>query len=216
MPSRRKATDAEICGSPLTHLRNSFEKISTNVAREVYPGDAVNRRPSFFVRLRRPLSISLACFALGSCGFIPEGVALSDPRIKPLLDAIAAADRASLGFTPIPPDADVRWERRPRRDYDAMLHIYARTSRTISFRKTAEGFRWSGEQEIYTGPNTYDSVDGKYREHISVTYKTDRAASQELQLKDLSIRYWGEDARLRRPKDLTWAEIKPVLTEWGF
>jgi hypothetical protein len=160
--------------------------------------------------------MAVFCFTLASCGFIPERVSLSDSRIKPLLDAVAAADRASLGFTPIPPDAKVTWERRPRRDYDAMLHIYGRTSRTVSFRKTAEGFRWTGEQEIYTGPHTYDSVDGNYREQISVTYKTDSVATPGDPLKQLSIRYHGEDPRLRRRKELTWADIKPILNEWGF
>jgi hypothetical protein len=157
--------------------------------------------------------VAIICFTLTGCGFIPERVSLSDPRIKPLLDAVAAADRASLGFTPISPDADVSWERRPRRDYDAMLHIYARTSRTISFRKTAEGFRWSGEAEKYTGPHTYDSVDGKHREYISVSYKTEPATTPGHPVK---IRYWGEDPRLQRRKDLTWADIKPILKEWGF
>ena len=157
--------------------------------------------------------IAVLCFTLASCGFIPESVSLSDPRIKPLLDAVSAVDRASLGFTPIPPNADVTWERRPRRDYDAMLHIYGRTSRTIAFRKTAEGFRWISEAERYTGPHTYDSVDGEYREYISVSYKTEPAARAGHPLK---IRYRGEDPRLRRRKDLTWADIKPILNEWGF
>ena len=165
--------------------------------------------------MRRSL-IAIACFVLASCGFIPQNVSLSDPRIKPLLDAVAATDRASLGFTPISPDAKVRWERRPRRDYDAMLHIYGRTSRTIAFRRTAEGFRWIGEQEIYTGPHTYDSVDGKYREQISVTYETEPVATHGLPLGELRIMYRGEDPRLRKQKGLTWTDIKPILNEWGF
>jgi hypothetical protein len=110
----------------------------------------------------------------------------------------------------------VTWERRPRRDYDAMLHIYGRTSRTIAFRKSAEGFRWIGEQEIYTGPHTYDSVDGKYREQISITSKTEAVAAQEQPSKQLSIRYHGEDSRLRKLKNLRWEDIKPILNEWGF
>jgi hypothetical protein len=164
----------------------------------------------------RASPIAVICLTLASCGFIPQSVSLSDARIKPLLDAVAAVDRASLGFTPIPPDAKVRWERRPRRDYDAMLHIYGRTSRTIAFRKTAEGFRWIGEQEIYTGPHTYDSVDGKYREQISVTYETEPVATHGHPLKQLLIMYHGEDPRLPKPMGLTWADIKPILNEWGF
>lgn len=160
--------------------------------------------------------IAVICLPLAGCGFIPESVSLSDPRIKPLLDAVAAADRASLGFTPISPDAQVTWERRPRRNYDAMLHIYGRTSRTISFRKTAEGFRWIGEGESYTGPHTYDSVDGEYREYISVRYQTERVGGYGPPPKQVSIRYRGENPRLRRLKNLTWADVKPILNEWGF
>ena len=161
-------------------------------------------------------------FILAGCGFIPQRVSLSDPRIKPLLDAIAAVDRTSLGFTPIQPDAKVTWERRPRRDYDQVLHIYGRTSRTISFRKTNSGFRWTGEQEIYTGPHTYDSVDGKYREQITITYKIESVATENYPLKQLLIRYHGEDPRLRmrgslRKRDsLSWGDVRPILREWGY
>ena len=153
---------------------------------------------------------------LAGCGFIPQGVSLSDPRIKPLLDAVAAVDRASLGFTPIPADADVRWERRPRRDYDQMLHIYGRTSRTIAFRKTDSGFRWIGEQEIYTGPHTYDSPDGKYREQVTVTYEIESVATHGYPLKQLRITYRGEDPRLREHGMLTWGQARPILREWGY
>jgi hypothetical protein len=153
---------------------------------------------------------------LAGCGFIPERISLSDPRIKPLLDAIAVVDRTSLGFTPIEADAKVTWERRPRRDYDQMLHIYGRTSRTISFRKTDSGFRWTGEQEIYRGPHTYDSVDGKYREQITVTCELEPVAMHGYPLKQLLITYHGEDPRLRKPVGLSWEEVRPILREWGY
>ena len=156
------------------------------------------------------------CLLVAGCGFIPQTVSLSDPRIKPLLDAIAAVDRAALGFTPIEPNVKVRWESRPRRDYDQMLHIYGRTSRRISFRRSGSGFRWTGEQEIYTGPHTYDSVDGKYREQITVTYETESVATHGYPLNQLQITYHGEDQRLRWSARLQRDDIKPVLREWGY
>jgi hypothetical protein len=158
----------------------------------------------------------VVCLFFAGCGFIPEHASLSDSRIKPLLDAVAAVDRASLGFTPIQADAKVTWERRPQRDYDQMLHIYGRTSRTIAFRKTESGFRWIGEQEIYTGPHTYDSVDGKYREQMTVTYKGEQVAMHGHPLKRLVITYHGEDSRLRHLRGLTWDEVRPILREWGY
>ena len=60
-----------------------------------------------------------------------------------------------------------------------VLHVYGRTSRTIAFRRTDSGFRWTGEQEIYTGPHTYASVDGKYREQITVTFAAFEAIRHE-------------------------------------
>jgi hypothetical protein len=84
--------------------------------------------------------VLLAVIVFSGCGFVPEKVSLSDPRLIPMLDAIAKVDRASLGFTPIPTNAIVRLESRPHDGYDAMLHIDGHTSRTIAFRKTASGY----------------------------------------------------------------------------
>src|SRR5216110_1824250 len=91
------------------------------------------------------LAIGVALL-LNSCGFVPEKVSWNDPRLAPLLKAIDAVDRASLGFTPIDRTSIVRLESRPQRGYDAMLHIDGRTSRTIAFRKTSGGYKWTHEQ----------------------------------------------------------------------
>lgn len=58
-------------------------------------------------------------------------------------------------------------------DYDAMLHIDGVTSRTVAFRRVGEAYKWIGEQETHTGPNTYTSVDGTFKESITVTYETE-------------------------------------------
>src|SRR4051812_27869093 len=108
-------------------------------------------RPSLF-------PIAALMLLLPSCGFIPEKVSWSDPRLSPLLKAIDAVDRASLGFTPIDRSSIVRLESRPQAKYDAMLHIDGKTSRTIAFRRTPEGYKWIHEQEIHTGPRTYKTV----------------------------------------------------------
>jgi hypothetical protein len=105
--------------------------------------------------------LTLAC-----CGFFPEKVSWSDPRLVLMLKAVEAVDRASLGFTPISRTSTVRLEDRPRAGYDAMLHIDGATSRTIAFRKAADGYRWTHEQEAYTGPKTYKTVDGAFPEQI--------------------------------------------------
>src|ERR1039457_7348521 len=93
-----------------------------------------------------------AIVAMIGCGFAPEKVSPSDPRIVPLIQAAASFDRATYGFTPISTNGDIRLESRPRASYDAMLHFYGDTSRTIAFRKIPSGYKWIEEQEIFTGP----------------------------------------------------------------
>src|ERR1700756_2844134 len=92
-------------------------------------------------------AVICASLVVTGCDLIPRKVALDDPRIQPLLMAARSFDRISYGFTPIPKSADVRWESRPTEHYDAMLHITAKTSRTIAFRKKDSGWKWIGDQE---------------------------------------------------------------------
>jgi hypothetical protein len=51
------------------------------------------------------LSFALTVVALSGCGFVPEKVSLSDPRVTPLLQAAASFDRVTYGFIPIPTNA---------------------------------------------------------------------------------------------------------------
>jgi len=153
------------------------------------------------------------CLAAG-CGFIPEKVTMDDPRIQPLLKAAASFDRAAHGFTPIPKSADVRFESRPTDRYDAMLHISSTTSRTISFRKTADGYRWTGEQEQFSGPKQYTTVDGTFFEQIGLTYEIELVSGAPLN--KLWVNYSGEDPRLQYRYDLTLADVRPILKEWKY
>lgn len=90
-----------------------------------------------------------------------------------MLKAVDAVDRSSLGFTSIDSTCAVRLETRQRAGYDVMLHIGGQTSRTIAFRKTLEGCKWIHEQETYSSPKTYTTVDGTFHEQIVVTYGTE-------------------------------------------
>ena len=117
-------------------------------------------------------TLSLLLTACG-CDWVPRKVELNDPRIKPLLTAAAAFPRAEYGFTALPAQADVRWESRPRGGYDAMLHIVSKTYRTIAFRKDALAYRWIGEQETFSGPHKYTTVDGTFNEEIVLTYEVE-------------------------------------------
>lgn len=166
---------------------------------------------TFIVDMRR-LLLFLAILLVG-CDRFPQKVAMSDPRIQPLLKAASSFDRDTYGFTPIPASAEVRFESHPTQRYDAMLHIESKTSRTIAFRKAGDGYKWIGEQEIFQGPKKYKTVDGTFYEQVTLTYDTETISGYPRN--QLNVTYSGEDPRLEFPKKLTLAIVKPVLKEWG-
>ncbi len=139
---------------------------------------------------------------------------MEDSRVKELLKAAYSFDRAAYGFTPIPSSADVRLEYSSKRSYDAMVHIYSKTSRTIAFRKTNQGYRWIGEQEIYNGPNKYTTVDGTFYENICLTYDIEKVSGYPTN--KLNITYSGDDQRLTGKLNLSLSEVRPILKEWHY
>jgi hypothetical protein len=160
------------------------------------------------------LLVILLLTATIACNILPKKVTMSDPRIKPLLDAAGSFSRTQFGFTPLPVKADVRWESRPRVGYDAMLHISSTTYRTIAFRRDATGFRWVGEQETFKGPHKYETVDGRFNEEIVLTYETEHISGAPLD--QLYIAYHGDDPRLCWPRAMTLADAQAVLKQWGY
>jgi len=161
------------------------------------------------------LLVALTVALLPGCGVGPDlgpkKVSLSDTNIAPMLQAITAVDRASLGFTSIPTNAGVMLETGSRSNYDAMLHVYADTHRTIAFRKTQDGYRWIGEQEIHFGPKMFTDVDGTFQEHLVVEYQTEPVNG--IPTNQIHVSYYGQDSRLAG-RDLTLAGIQPILDEW--
>jgi hypothetical protein len=162
---------------------------------------------------RRPFWAASLALLFASCGFIPQEVSWDDSRLIPLLKAIEAVDRSSLGFTPIDRSFKVRLESRPLERYDVMLHIDGKTSRTIAFRKTANGYKWIEEQECYTGPKSYTNVDGTFREKIFVTYGIESVSGAAPN--QLHVDYWGEDPRLPAHQPLTLEQVAPIIAEWN-
>jgi hypothetical protein len=145
------------------------------------------------------------------CGPQPPS-SITDPRLAPMLKAIAAADRAPLGFTPIPTNARVQLEDGGRATYDAMLHIYAETSRTVAFRKTSDGYKWIAEQEEFFGPKNYTTIDGTFQEHLYIEYQTEHING--IPTNQVCVDYYGNDFRLAKRDHLTLEDVKPVLAEW--
>jgi len=141
----------------------------------------------------------------------PQKVSLSDPKIQPLLKAMNQIDRAGLGFTPVTTNAQIRLEIASDRAYDAMLHVYGATARTIAFRKTQTGFRWVSEQEIYEGPKWYQTVDGTFRENFVIEYQTEPVNG--IPTNRIYIQYTGSDTNLIN-REFTLADVRPILEQW--
>jgi hypothetical protein len=164
------------------------------------------------------LLLALTIVSLSGCDFITGRVALSDPRLAPMLEAIAAVDRVALGFSPIPTNAVVYLDSRPRTGYDAELHIYTPAlyegvHRCIGFRKTATGYKWIGEQETHPGPRTFIQSGHTAHEEIVITYDT--VGMLGVTPGRLDVHYTGPDPRIAEGKDLTLDEVRPILAEWN-
>jgi len=159
-----------------------------------------------------------------NCGFTPERVSHDDPRITPMFDAMARVDRRAMGFTPIERDASIHIEwihrtfdsllRLGSKNYDAMLHVYGKTSRTVAFKRVRDGYEWIGEQETFEGPHRYDSVDGTFKEAVTITYE--RVRMSGFPTNTIAIDYRGEEPELARSRQLSLDDVRPWLRKWGY
>ena len=161
-------------------------------------------------------AVALMIAVLTGCGLVPQKVTMDDSRVQQLVSAAQSFDRTGYGFSPLPKQADVRLELRPTARYDAMLHVTARTVRTIAFRKENGDYVWIGEQETFEGPKTYKTVDGTFHEAITLTYETQKISGSGYPLNQLNVTYSGEDPRLAAQNNLSLAGAKPILKEWGY
>lgn len=171
------------------------------------------------------LLVAVAVVFLSGCDARTKKLSLSDPRVAPMLQAMAAVDRAALGFAPIPTNATALLLIRTVAGYDAMLNIFdtpalnAGVHRTIGFRKTATGYKCILEQEVHPGPKTFtqsgnrDHQSHTAHESILFTYQTESLTGRPLG--KLCVDYTGPDSRLAGRKGLTLDEVRPILAEWS-
>ena len=158
----------------------------------------------------RNLLFAVGLLLLSGCWLAPKKIDISDERLKPLFAAISQVDRASMGFTAIPKNADIRLES-SKAAYDVMLHIYGRTSRTIAFKKVDSHFEWIGEQETHTGSRKYTTVDGTFNEEIVINY--DLSPVSGFPIGKTVIVYHGDDPKLS-DRDLTLDYVQPIISAW--
>ena len=165
--------------------------------------------------MRAVLIVGLVA-TITSCGLRPESVSRNDPRLTPLFEAMSRVDRASMGFTDVSTDASIRLEhaRWGKKPYDAMLHVYAKTSRTVAFRRSGRGYEWIGEQEIFKGPKRYTTPDGEFNEEIMLNF--DKVSISGFPVNTLIVEYSGPDSTLAWPHKLSLGEARPILSRWGY
>ncbi len=165
------------------------------------------------VRILKPCS---AVLALTACGLAPGPIDLDDQRVQPLLEAMRVVDREGLDFTALPHDAEFRLEGRAvnrlqalligkMQNYDAMLHVCGKTSRTIVFARRVKGS--SGSENRRPTPAPGDS--------IRPTECSQRVKISGAPLEQVYISYSGENPELAWPRELTLADIEPYLKKWG-
>lgn len=170
------------------------------------------RRAFFLIEL-------LVAVFLSGCGFATGKDLLSDPKLAPMLQAMAAVDRAALGLTPIPTNALVYLDIHPGARHDATLVVFDTSARyhgvyrNIEFRKTATGYTWLREFETHPGPRTFTQSGHTAHEEIFISYDTTGISG--VTPNKLHVSYHGPDSRMVSGKELTLDEVGPILIEWS-
>ena len=165
------------------------------------------------------LLLALTVVFLTGCEFGARTVPLSDPRLAPMLQALAAVDRTGLGLTSIPTNAVVYFDSHSSARCDAALNIYNTAAlyggihRTIEFGKTATGYKWLREFETHPGPKTFKQSGHIAHETICIIYDTTGISG--VTPNKLHVYYDGFDSRIVSGKDLTLDEVRPILAEWS-
>jgi hypothetical protein len=149
---------------------------------------------------------------LCSCWLVP--IKYHDKKLTPYLQAIAKVKhlRDSLGFTHISEKAKITLEGSSD-NYDAMLHIYqSASSRTIAFKKDGDHYTWIGEQEIFTGPQKYETVDGTLNEELVLNYDKQPISGYPTNM--LNINYNGPDSSYTSPRELSIPDAQAIIKKW--
>ena len=172
------------------------------------------------VRLLLLLSVLALASCNGGCDFaiavLPEKMAVDDPRLQPMYEAIAQrTDRPMMGFTPLPAGdqaKDVRLQALPVSGYDAMLYVVGKSSRRVAFKRKQQGYEWLGEQEIFAGPRSFSTADGRVNEAITITFHLPPMEGPH----GLHVSYAGEEQMLATKSVLSLEDVEPWLKKWDY
>ena len=133
---------------------------------------------------------------------------VSDQSVQPYLQAINQSNRLSLGFSQIPPDAEVEVYENLSKITEVYIHAGPQTGWGYytewndRLAKVNGSYKWLSEEEIYAGPHQ--------TENIYIDYYTDSTIGPS---NIITVKYRGEDSRLSN-KDLTLEEVQPIIIEW--
>jgi hypothetical protein len=157
--------------------------------------------------------VILVCtLAFSSC--MPQPVNYHDEELIPYLQAIKKVQklRDSCGFTPVSVKAKISLEGKSE-SYDAMLHVYQNiSSRTIAFKEDNGKYVWIGEQETFTGPKSYETVDGNFKETLTLNYETQNISGHRTDT--LDVQYGGPDNLCSYPCAIPISDIKSLIKTW--
>jgi hypothetical protein len=142
---------------------------------------------------------------------------LMDEQVKPFLQAINQSNRLSLGFSPLPADAQVIIQ---YYEYSSSATMFVSvgphtdwgsyTDWEIHFDKKDGIYQWTGENETYAGPHSYENIYIEYTTKQGWPYIVRQT---DMPPNTLIVEYRGDDPRLTKP-NLTLEYVQPILAEW--
>jgi hypothetical protein len=163
--------------------------------------------------------LALATVFLPGCGNKTRTLSISDPQLAPILQAVAASDRATLGFSSIPTNAVVYLDSRSdvRHDVNIIVFdspaLYYDIHRDIELRKTETGYQWIRELETHPGPKTFTQSGHTKHEEIYIAYDTTQVMG--ITPNKLHIHYEGPGSQFASGKELKLDQVRPFLAEWS-
>jgi hypothetical protein len=143
---------------------------------------------------------------------------ISDPKLKPMVDALNASKRLSLGFSPITNQDHIKLEDGWGAGDAGMSASNDFSDHYIQFKRTGDWYVWIYESEEFKGPEKwYDSDAAEWQETITLQYQVLEINGGPV--KDLMVDYIGHDPRLQNNSQNWYLSnkvqtVKPVLDEW--
>jgi hypothetical protein len=143
---------------------------------------------------------------------------ITDPVLKPLIEALNASKRDTLVFSPITKNDWIEVDGSIGTG-DVWMHVYNDLStHDIFFRFRGNIYTWVFEQENFYGPDKWVDYDGAQgQEEINGQYQTEEINGGSVN--KLMITYFGHDPRLN-DRAMNWylsnniSDVYPILEEW--